>query len=209
MGEPGNFRKSLAALSAFLFRVYIEIWGPSAVAAVIGVLTDIPLFYLFATLMFIYAMTMTGLVKYVDWREKTTARYKLSYRECRFGFLHDEAGNVTSVQLGFDLRNRAKFPIRVEIENLYTSLSDRHPPKKETINGKTVPAKSTVSFDDHPIDLEDLQLRFMTAEGVIKASVRYGKSDGELTEVLHINKQIFLYFNEDGQYDSIRIADAE
>ena len=135
---------------------------------------------------------------------ETTPKDKLVFSSILVRQLAVNNQPVPKIRIGFMLRNIAVFPIKLKIKEIRTELKNVHPlqgPDKEK-KFRVFPG-NTFSFEDYPIELENVPRRSQTLEGRIYVNLRYGryqKSSQELTEDLEFENKVAITFDSNGNF---------
>lgn len=143
----------------------------------------------------------TGFAGYVAvrrWMFEMSPKGKLSFHKVLLRQEVSTADNkpLPVINIGFQVRNEAMFPIEFEIEKMSTSLMGRYPSSKEYAKKNFVaPVGGIGFFQDHKIDLGNTQAQNRTLQGLMIVRLKYGRL-GKLTEELVINKETSLSFDE-------------
>ena len=132
----------------------LQAWVLPSISAlftgVIGRLSEYDWFSVWIGAGFMFVTTTTGLLRFDEWRTRTTARDKLASSSTRIRRSISEDGSINAIALGFAFRNIAIFPIQFSVQGLQTELAGTYPPKKEYPNDTiTLPANTPGFSDDH------------------------------------------------------------
>ena len=145
-----------------------------------------------------FAMVTTGLLRFDEWRMRTTAKNKLVFSSLRIKKVLSGDGSVSAVSIGFQLRNIATFPMQFSVQKMRTKLMNAFPPKEDYENDTiTVSVNNNGWFDDHLIRLADVTTKGKLAEGTICVYLKYGRP-GRIDHTLELNKKVFLEFDDRG-----------
>ena len=154
----------------------------------------------------------TGLAGYVSvrrWMFEMSPKGKLSFDKVlikqEFSIADDKSHLV--INIGFQVRNEAMFPIEFEIEEMSTSSMGIYPPSKGYLKKNfVVPVRGVGFFHDHEIDLSNTQVQNRVLQGIMKVRLKYGRL-GKLTEELVISKQISINFHKNSNviYDAFDV----
>ena len=154
-----------------------------------------------------FAMVTTGLLRFDEWRTRTTAKNKLVFSSLRIKKVLSGDGSVSAVSIGFQLRNMATFPMQFSVQKMRTKLMTTFPPKKDYENDTiTVSANSNGWFDDHFIKMADVSTKGKLAEGTMYVYLKYGRP-GRLDHTLELNKKVFLKFDDRGDVQGVEWYD--
>ncbi len=181
----------------------------TGIGAVIGWLSGIPLFYLYIGMVALFTLTVTGLLRFSEWKDRITPEYKLSFAGVRVIAKKPDNGQVIKeLGIGIEVRNFASFPIVSKIQEVSTQIGECYPPKKKyELDRVTIPPRSNAWFDDHFIKLESLPLGQMI-EGLIKFKISYGREGQKLPYILTGQKKVLLKYPAEGGIPEIQWQDA-
>ena len=191
--------KSIAQFISWeAFQIWVLPLFSVPVTVVIGWLSDFPWFYIWLGVGFMFAMVTTGLLRFNEWRTRTTSEDKLTVSSVRIHKILSSRGEVSSVGIGFQLQNRATFPMQFSVQNMTTQLMGKYPENRPYTNDTiTVPPGNIGWFCDNFIDISGVSKTGELGEGKISARLEYGRP-GDLRHTLGLNKKAFAAFDERG-----------
>ena len=200
--------KSIAQFVSWeAFQIWVLPLFSVPVTVVIGWLSDLPWFYIWLGVGFMFAMATTGLLRFDEWRTRTTAKNKLVFSSLRIKKVLSGDGSVSAVSIGFQLRNMATFPMQFSVQKMRTKLMNAFPPKEDYENDTiNVSANSNGWFDDHLIRLANVATKGKLAEGTIYVYLKYGRP-GRLDHTLELNKKVLLKFDDQGDVQAVEWYD--
>lgn len=176
----GLLKKPLAWIAEYLA---VEAWrsyvGPTVVPIVTGLLgwvQGLPLMYIWLGALLAWAATMHGLVKFSDWQFQRTAEHKFVFASPLVATNIDpDTGDVEGVNLGATFKNKALFPISLEVVSINTEVDGRVNPDPQ-LEKRTyvVDAESKFFLYDDAIPMPDLEEEGFF-RGSVELTVRYGK----------------------------------
>ncbi|MEQ8584499.1 MAG: hypothetical protein RLO01_04160 [Thalassobaculaceae bacterium] len=177
------------------------IWPPlfAAAVAVIGWFENLPWFYIFVGSSLGFAGLATGLLRIDEWIRRNRAENKLLFENIRvLGILDQENDKTSAIRFGFQLLNKAVFPIECKVIKVDSSLAGEYPPKK-TFQKTVYDVSEGMSFffDDYNIDLSK-QINDKELEGSISFIVRYGRK-GRRVHELSKKFKIVVGFSSEGK----------
>ena len=180
-----------------LLRAWVVQIAVPAGIGIMGWAQQVPWFYLSIGVVLAFACVSTWAVRMEEWRNINRVEHKLTVFGMRIHLSTDDA-RVAAIRFGFNLINRASFPVQYKIEQMDTSLielknnTELFPPKqKYTKTEFTVTPNSAGFFFDHDIAVPN---NFEgTAIGRIEGRILYGKR-GRIDNVLEIKKKTYFQF---------------
>lgn len=176
-------------------RTWILPFAIPAVGAVMGWFQDIPLFYLYVSVVVMFASACTGLARFSEWRYENRVEDKLIFHNIRVTIERNANGKVGFIKLGFIVHNSAKFPIQFRVEKLNSQFMEDFPPKKEIKrDGLTVAPGNVGWFDDEAIVPTTLLTIGQYAKGSIQFCLKYGRPN-LLDCTLSGKKNVFFRFD--------------
>jgi len=144
-----------------------------------------------------FAAVSSGLLRFSEWREKQRLWDKLLFGRIRVQKQLNKAGRVTLLRFGFELHNRAVFPIQFDVQDLHTQAGDLHPPKKPYPKPSiTVGPDGKGWFDDFTIEVRD-PIKSETIKASVDFRVKYGRPS-RLNHELSLRHEAFLVFDAKG-----------
>ena len=200
-------RKVPQSLALFLAKEFLQTWvWPFAITAggvVIGWLEQASFFLLYVGAVVLFASSAAGMLRFSEWRFRNRVADKLVFANMRIGgHVDSNEGRLVALRFGFNLSNRATFPIRFRIEEMQTSMTDQngarsfYPPRREYAKNEISVSPNVMGwFEDHNI-LIPSDLRGSVV-ALIVCKVVYGKGE-RLDHILQIKKKAVLQFNEKG-----------
>lgn len=163
---------------------------------VIGVIKQVPLFYLYVGAFVLLAALSTGLLRFSEWRYSNRVSDKLIFGGVRVIPKMDETGCTTGIHLGVSVSNIALFPISFKVAEAFTKFDGHYPLKTEQIhNSISIPSQGSGFFDDNEIAIS--KKGFGAYKGVINCKLVFGKKD-KLDHVLYISQSVMISFNGHG-----------
>ena len=202
-------RKFLQGAAGWLASEFVStwVWAPAitAVGVMIGWAQGESWFYLFVGAAVLFAAVSTGMLRFSEWRTRSSVAHKLGFNNLRIDKIRDESGVVRALRIGAMLSNKAVFPIAYELASVSTSIDKFYPPKMPYKKSQyTVPAGGSGWFDDHYIQIPSP--RMGQVEGELTYELKYGK-EGRLNNTLTINKKLFFNFRENGDLERVTWID--
>ena len=187
----------------FAKEVLLEIVRPLVIPAVvagggtvIGVLSGLPFYYLYIGAVVLFAYTVTGLLRFNEWKYRITPEFKLSFGSP--GFRIKKLGDALEIMLSIQIQNAATFPITFQLMDISTRLGEFYPPKKAH-----EPDTFTIS-PDRNVDFEDFAIRLdsppegQQLEGIFEIKISYGRAGGRLSYFLTTKKKVVISFSDKG-----------
>ena len=163
----------------------------------IGILKDLPIFWIYNTSVIVLMMSFVGLNQLTDWRVKNRPQYKLSCVKGRVVRLLPRPKDSVEICLGLEFANSADFPIEFHVIDLYTRIINEAkgkeylPPRRDLGDVRHVfTPHSRGFFRDDYIKVNDFVDG--TLVGEVEATVHYGK-EGNLKHVMNLKKRSSFY----------------
>lgn len=177
-------------------------------AGIMGYVQGLNWFYIYLGTGFMFAVVTTGLLRFSEWRFRVTTKDKLSFHSLRVAKMLSDDGSVSAIKLGFTLQNTATFPIQFEIQDLDTELmSSLYPPKKAYEKKKIlIPPNESGWFNDHVIELQNIEKKNKVIEGSIYTRLTYGRPEN-LNRELEFKKKVFIKFDDRGDVQVVEWYD--
>ncbi len=180
------------------FQIWVLPLFSVPVTVVIGWLSDLLWFHIWLGAGFMFAIVTTGLLRFNEWRTRTTSEDKLTGSGVLIRKILSRSGDVSSVGIGFQLQNRATFPMQFSVQNMTTQLMGKYPENRPYTNDTiTVPPHNTGWFYDNFIDISGVPKTGELGEGKISTRLEYGRP-GDLRHTLELKKKAFTAFDERG-----------
>lgn len=192
-------KKRLAAGAAqgatsHIVATYIFPLGLPVVTGWLGYAQGLPLMYIFVGAGVMFAATVTGLLRYTEWKELQRVEGKL-YLVTPSIVLIQKQGYA----LGVQMQNNAVFPVEVEIEDLRTQIDSKLPKGKRLAGKRIILQPNNVGwFYDNSVEIEIPKPG--TIEGTLEAKLKYGRVGSRLQYKLEEKKQITARFDEEGKW---------
>ncbi len=198
-------RKVALFLAGELLRSWIWPIAVTAAGVMIGFAQHIQLFNLYVGAVILFSVSSMGLLRFSEWRYRNRVADMLNFHSVRTDRIIDKAGVVKSLRIGATFNNKALFPVTFEVVNVVSTFDKLYPTKEPYAkNSYTIPAGGMGWFDDHYIPIE--QKRSGVFEGGLEFEFKYGRK-GKTNNTLHINKKLFLHFNEKGDIQRVDFID--
>lgn len=157
----------------------VRIWLLPALAAgttaVLGVLNEIPAFYLWLGVLFGVASGFGVLLGFQLWRQMRSVKNKVVAGHVAAMFAYAIDNNQFTqgqVALQLNLENRASFPISVRLKESRNQIGNRREAGQILSDGGILPANSVLTFQFRPIDISGLAADSFL--GTIEADFVYG-----------------------------------
>ena len=171
-----------------------------AVMAVAGYVQQIPIFWIMMGLPLAGAAIFTFTLRVSEWRERQRVENKLQY--CRPRVMQKKKPGTDDLEgfsIGFELVNKATFPVEFELKSLNTRIGDVYPPNKPYAKRNIVmPPGSTGWFDDWIIKVDSTPSR-EPLEGKIDFTITFGRP-GALKHTLARQATVHIGFTPDGKF---------
>ena len=193
MAEKSSFAKTLTKEGAYVLTIEglkaIAVWAwpwvITAVTLAAGHFEHFPWVLTIPAATFVFAATMTGLLRYDEWRYRRTARDKLNFGSIGMGadYTRDsESGRpiaLTKAQAIIVLQSTANFPISYVVDEISASFDGMVNPRPTYANkGGIIGAMGSGWYRDDIIDMKQSPLK-ENIKGVIKFIIRYGRPGAE------------------------------
>ena len=160
-----------------LTRKHIVIVAGTGLSMVLGFIDGLPLTYIFLGAVATFALVSHGLLRFNEWRFQINPEHKLDFLRPEVMQVADrQTHEVNAIKLGFNLINKAIFPLEVEIEEIRTSFEGRvnsSAPRRIT-DIKKVGMGDRLSVGHDAIDLSGIDLNNFAGEGQLEFRVNYG-----------------------------------
>ena len=163
---------------------------------VIGLIKEIPLFYLSIGVVFTFTCVTTALLRFAEWKEKTSPKYKIIFKAIAAvtGIKKDEDNKIIQwIVLGIALNNSSNFGIQCKIIKIGAKIGDKFPPKKDyNVDRTIIQPNATMCFHEHPIDFHK-PIDNGVIEGYVTFELQYGRSN-RMHYSLREKKKVFISF---------------
>ena len=176
-------------------------WVLAAMTAFSGYMEGIPWVYVIPLAAFAFAATITGILRFDEWRARRSPQNKIRQISHIVQVDVDHTKNpklVQHIQLGVDLLNEATFPLSYIFESGDSMVMGEQSPKGKFPHGPiTIRPGQIFRSTDERITMPEMQLgRF---EGHVNFKMRYGHPGREKFEILINNPVIGAVEERNGQ----------
>lgn len=211
-----KFKEILSKISKWMAAIVAEeafrTYGLTIISTVsvliFGIIESIDWFKLSIGIAVMFAAVSHGLLRIDEWRYRNQAKYKLVFHSMKIHKILSNNGAVETIRLGYNLENKATFPIQFEVVELKTSVNNLTPSKTEYENNTiSIYANGSGWFEDYDINIP-AQITNKTVEGHLRTQLKYGRP-GKLKHELNMVKRLYIRFDDKGDIINIEWYDVE
>lgn len=147
--------------------------------ALLGYIQNLPVMWIAVGGIASFSFMANGVLRFVEWRQKTEVQYKFDVigiyplADCAW----NKQGKPTKIEklnIGFQILNRASFPIQYEIEECRVVSSSRIADASK-LDGQKFIVPAMVGGGSHPEPIAIGDLNTTETSGHLEVTVKYGK----------------------------------
>ncbi len=187
-------QKCCSLVSGYVITTWLAPAILPALIAVIGVVQNIPLFYILVAVSIAFGGVSTGLLRFSEWRYRNRVQDKLVFQSVMVNPKLDEKSHIVGVSFRINVTNTASFPVEFKVTEAFSKFNGKHPYKYEQLDETVLLSPDGTGFYDDG-EISTGYLSFGNHIGEVKCRIVYGR-EGRLNYELNLKQ--FVVVGVDG-----------